>query len=649
MEADDDDGTGTGCDGTVESGLASSISGALLTDGGTYIVKVNESGMNNVLNPYRLKLVVTSGLSANLFNTGAAATSFNLIAPVRSTNTVESSLNIGTQNFYGIEVRAGDSLFASLRGDANDLDLALIDTDGTTVLLQVDSDSSAPRSEGFCYSFPTTGRYFLKVFDIGGTDGGDYSLMASSFNSDGSCEILSETHGPIGTGNGFHGVLTGRLNRFSPPGYCSIPEASPGVFGGMDGERNYDEYRLTNNGLEANCISAVVDGNCGAGNFFAAVYKDSFDPTNIETNYLADPGSSTVPGRLFSFAVDPGQDFSVVVHDLNPGVTCEGYSLRLCATQCTDIAVSKTADVSEAPIGTPFTYTLRVSNNGPEDSAQVLGSDEVPAGLSIVGTTSTQGSVNVVGNNVSFNLGALALGASADVTITTIPNSEGVQVNTAVVQGSGFDIAPNSNLSSVEVATGTDGDGDGQVSGSDNCPTVANPGQEDSDGDGVGDACDNCPTVSNASQSNLDGDSAGDACEVCPTDSLKLDGGVCGCGAADSDANQNGVIDCLSTLELNALLQALQKDVKKLKGGTSKKAIKLLRKRKKVITANLNGVNSILQLSIDSVQTTSTGVNLPKLNNTMRKAVKSATKSLSATSKKQALSKVKKFQKALAL
>jgi len=38
-----------------------------------------------------------------------------------------------------------------------------------------------------------------------------------------------------------------------------------------------------------------------------------------------------------------------------------------------------------------------------------------------------------------------------------------------------------------------DADGDGPPDGSDNCPNVANPGQEDSDGDGVGDACDYCP------------------------------------------------------------------------------------------------------------------------------------------------------------
>jgi hypothetical protein len=64
----------------------------------------------------------------------------------------------------------------------------------------------------------------------------------------------------------------------------------------------------------------------------------------------------------------------------------------------------------------------------------------------------------------------------------------------------------------------TDGDDDGVFDLDDNCPLIANSGQEDGDGDGVGDVCDNCPVNYNDDQANSDGDDLGDVCDNCPDD-----------------------------------------------------------------------------------------------------------------------------------
>ena len=61
----------------------------------------------------------------------------------------------------------------------------------------------------------------------------------------------------------------------------------------------------------------------------------------------------------------------------------------------------------------------------------------------------------------------------------------------------------------------TDFDGDLVPDDIDNCPWVANPGQEDGDMDGVGDVCDNCVATANPGQEDGDMDGIGDACDAC--------------------------------------------------------------------------------------------------------------------------------------
>jgi hemolysin type calcium-binding protein/thrombospondin type 3 repeat protein len=80
----------------------------------------------------------------------------------------------------------------------------------------------------------------------------------------------------------------------------------------------------------------------------------------------------------------------------------------------------------------------------------------------------------------------------------------------------------------------TDTDGDGVNDDADNCPAIANPGQEDADGDDIGDVCegdsdgdgvhddngpgdnDNCDSDPNPNQADSDGDGVGNVCDPTP-------------------------------------------------------------------------------------------------------------------------------------
>ena len=67
----------------------------------------------------------------------------------------------------------------------------------------------------------------------------------------------------------------------------------------------------------------------------------------------------------------------------------------------------------------------------------------------------------------------------------------------------------------------------------------------DSDGDGIDDHEDNCPNTINPDQENFDKDGLGDVCDGCPMDHNKAEPGVCDCGVADSDADGDGIADCI--------------------------------------------------------------------------------------------------------
>jgi len=56
IENDDDDGTGNGADGTIETGLASMIGGRTLTAGGTYFIRVRAFSATAIIDPTRCRL-----------------------------------------------------------------------------------------------------------------------------------------------------------------------------------------------------------------------------------------------------------------------------------------------------------------------------------------------------------------------------------------------------------------------------------------------------------------------------------------------------------------------------------------------------------------------------------------------------------------
>lgn len=116
-----------------------------------------------------------------------------------------------------------------------------------------------------------------------------------------------------------------------------------------------------------------------------------------------------------------------------------------------DLSVTKTDAPDPATLGEELTYTVTVTNNGPGDNDDATGvtvTDNLPAGVSFISATATQGSCSRAGSTVSCNLGDLAKGASATISLVVEPNGTGTISNSASVSANESDPNPGNNSAS---------------------------------------------------------------------------------------------------------------------------------------------------------------------------------------------------------
>ena len=111
-----------------------------------------------------------------------------------------------------------------------------------------------------------------------------------------------------------------------------------------------------------------------------------------------------------------------------------------------DVSISKTTQYTSALPGSQVTYTIVVTNNGPSPATDVIVTDTLPAGTTLVSAPN-----HCTGNpTITCTIGAMAIGATSTIElVVTMPSTTGDVVNTANVESTTADATPGNDSSSV--------------------------------------------------------------------------------------------------------------------------------------------------------------------------------------------------------
>ena len=222
------------------------------------------------------------------------------------------------------------------------------------------------------------------------------------------------------------------------------------IIGPMPGEpRDIDGVTV-----EGSIFYAIdrVSNSLGTLDFFTGAYTPIGNPNVIvgATGGLAvDPADGTLyatfaSGGFYKLDKSTGAATLIAINGVN-------FGLEFAPLSSADLSITKSDSPDPVTAGATLTYTLTVTNNGPSDATGVIVTDPLPAGITLVSATASPGSC---GGAVSCNLGTLASGASATITIVVTVDAAmpcgTVLTNTASVVSNTLDPNAGNNTTSAD-------------------------------------------------------------------------------------------------------------------------------------------------------------------------------------------------------
>jgi uncharacterized repeat protein (TIGR01451 family) len=134
------------------------------------------------------------------------------------------------------------------------------------------------------------------------------------------------------------------------------------------------------------------------------------------------------------------------ITDPNPSNNTDSED-TLITPALSDLAISKSGEPDSVRVGQTITYTLVITNFGPEAATGVILEDTLP--VSVTFSSASPGCIHV-GGVVTCNVGSIAVGDSVLRHIVVAANAPGIATNTAIVGSEIVDPNPTNNIASAD-------------------------------------------------------------------------------------------------------------------------------------------------------------------------------------------------------
>jgi uncharacterized repeat protein (TIGR01451 family) len=139
---------------------------------------------------------------------------------------------------------------------------------------------------------------------------------------------------------------------------------------------------------------------------------------------------------------------SLAIDSNDPGQPLVQVPLTMTVVASVDLALTQSDTPDPVYTGQPLNYTLNVANNGLSPATGVVLTDTLPAGVTFLSASPSQGSCSHPEGKVACNLGNLAICAAAQVTVSVTAPATGTITNQATVIGVEYDPNWANNLTS---------------------------------------------------------------------------------------------------------------------------------------------------------------------------------------------------------